>query len=266
MKDIIIQKLPAKLFILLKGYGWYGNFATWDDAKKLTTGYECNNIVDQVRNSLLKVVRGEAVYERDSVVFDKIEYSWELISTLLFIASQNKNSLNMIDFGGSLGSTYFQNRFFLDSLRSLKWNVVEQQSFVKEGRRFFENDILKFYTSVSECISNSEDNINAILFSSVLPYLEAPYDLLDEVFKYKIKYVIIDRTGFTLNDKERITVQKVPSSIYRASYPCRFFARASFLKFFENNGYELMYDFDALDKVNIPSKYKGFVFRYKENA
>lgn len=59
MKEILIQKIPAKLFILLKGYGWYGNFPTWDVAKKLTTGYESGNIVDRVKKSLLKVVKGE---------------------------------------------------------------------------------------------------------------------------------------------------------------------------------------------------------------
>ena len=119
MKEILIQKIPAKLFILLKGYGWYGNFATWDTAKKLTTGYECDNIVDQVKDSLLKVVKGEAAYERDSVLFNEAEYSWELVSSLLFIASFHDNSLNIIDFGGSLGSTYYQNRFFLNGLHSV---------------------------------------------------------------------------------------------------------------------------------------------------
>ena len=89
---------------------------------------------------------------------------------------------------------------------------------------------------------------------------------MEEVFKYKIEFIIVDRTGFTLNDKERITVQKVPNFIYKASYPCRFFSWTRFVDFFENNGYKLIYDFDALDKVNIPSKYKGLVFRYKENA
>ena len=266
MKEILIQKIPAKLFILLKGYGWYGNFATWDTAKKLTTGYECDNIVDQVKDSLLKVVKGEAAYERDSVLFNEAEYSWELVSSLLFIASFHDNSLNIIDFGGSLGSTYYQNRFFLNGLHSLKWNVVEQPNFVKEGKLYFENETLKFYNSIEECIFNTKGKISAVLFSSVLPYLETPYNILEEVFNHKIKFIIVDRTGFTLDDKERITVQKVPSSIYKASYHCRFFARTSFVKFFEDNGYELMYDFDALDKVNIPSEYKGFVFKYKENA
>ena len=266
MKEILIQKIPAKLFILLKGYGWYGNFPTWDVAKKLTTGYESGNIVDRVKKSLLKVVKGEAAYERDSVVFNEVEYSWELVSSLLFIASLNDNSLNIIDFGGSLGSTYYQNCFFLEGLHSLKWNIVEQPNFVKEGKQHFENEMLKFYKSVEECISCTKEKISVVLFSSVLPYLEAPYSILEEVFKYKIEFIIVDRTGFTLNDKERITVQKVPNFIYKASYPCRFFSWTRFVDFFENNGYKLIYDFDALDKVNIPSKYKGLVFRYKENA
>jgi putative methyltransferase (TIGR04325 family) len=102
------------------------------------------------------------------------------------------------------------------------------------------------------------------LFSSVLQYVEFPYHILKEAIDSHIEYIIIDRTGFTLNDKDRITIQKVPSCIYEATYPCWFFSETNFLAFFEDNGYELVADFDALDKVNIPSRYKGFIFKRKD--
>jgi putative methyltransferase (TIGR04325 family) len=38
-----------------------------------------------------------------------------------------------LDFGGSLGSSYFQNKKFLDALRLVEWNVVEQENFVATG-------------------------------------------------------------------------------------------------------------------------------------
>ncbi len=58
-----------------------------------------------------KVVAGEAVYERDSVVFDHLEYAWPLLACLLQIAAERR-SLRVIDFGGSLGSSWRQNRRF----------------------------------------------------------------------------------------------------------------------------------------------------------
>ena len=266
VKKKIIQSLPGELFVKLKKWGWYGDFKTWQEAEAVSTGYDAENIIEKVASSLRKVKNGEAVYERDSIVFDKIEYSWELLSLIMWAAAQNGGTLNLIDFGGSLGSTYFQNKKFLDKLNHVSWDIVEQEAYVKVGIESFQNEILRFYNSISDCCAASTKKHDVILFSSVLQYLENPFEILKETFGFDIKYIIVDRTGFTLNNKQRITVQKVPSKIYDATYPCRFFSEKEFLSFFEENNYELIVDFDALDIVNIPSKYKGFIFKLKDYA
>ena len=265
MKQKLIYLLPNKLFLLLKGYGWYGNFDNWKQAEMQSEGYDSDFILSKVKESTLKVKNGEAVYERDSVLFDKIEYSWELLTMLMWIAAQNKGELNVIDFGGSLGSTYYQNKTFLDTLSSVSWNIVEQANFVDEGKKDFETDNLKFYSSIKECISDKQKPIDLLLFSGVLQYLECPYKLLDEAVTYKTPYIFIDRTGFAMNDKDRITVQKVPSYIYKGSYPCWFFGERKFHNFFKQNNYELITEFKALDVTNIPSQYKGFIYK-RNNA
>jgi putative methyltransferase (TIGR04325 family) len=137
---------------------------------------------------------------------------------------------------------------------------------VKVGIETFQNEVLHFYTSINECCSNPQNKINTILFSSVLQYLEFPYKVLKEAFERQIEYIVVDRTGFTLNNKDRITIQKVPSKIYDAIYPCRFFGEEKWLSFFTDNHYELIASFDALDKVNVLSKYKGFIYRIMKDA
>jgi putative methyltransferase (TIGR04325 family) len=264
MKQKLVQLLPDKLFLFLKGYGWYGDFKSWNEAQQHSIGYDAENIVSQVKASMLKIKNGEAIYERDSVIFNKVEYSWELLSALMWIAAQNKGDLHIIDFGGSLGSTYYQNKVFLDSLSKVSWNIVEQPNYVKAGIESFQNDQLHFYTSINECYQKSKEKINTILFSGVLQYLENPYNILKEVFEYPIDYIIIDRTGFTLNDRERITIQKVPNRIYKATYPCWFFSEKEFISHFEEHHYKLIFDFSSLDCANIRSKYKGFVFIRKK--
>ncbi|MDR0743232.1 MAG: methyltransferase, TIGR04325 family [Tannerella sp.] len=261
MKHKILQFLPDKLFVFLKNWGWQGDFSSWKEAENKSTGYSDDLILEKVKTSLLKVKCGEAVYERDSVLFDKIEYSWELLSALMWIAAQNKGSLHVIDFGGSLGSTYYQNKIFLDSLTDVSWNIVEQPNYVKVGLESFQDDRLHFYTSIDDCYQKSKEKINTILFSSVLQYMERPYEILESCLSLNIEFIIIDRTGFTLNNKDRITLQKVPSKIYEATYPCWFFGEEKWRSFFRDNRYELIASFDALDKVNILSKYKGFIFR-----
>ena len=80
-------------------YGWFGNYSSWQDAKKDSVGYDSDLILEKVKNSLLKVKNGEAIYERDSILFDKMEYSWPLLAALLWIANKNMAKLNIIDFG-----------------------------------------------------------------------------------------------------------------------------------------------------------------------
>jgi putative methyltransferase (TIGR04325 family) len=245
-------------------YGWFGDYSSWEDAQKDSVGYDSELIFEKVKNSLLKVKNGEAVYERDSVLFDKIDYSWPLLASLLWIAAQKGNCLNIIDFGGSLGSTYFQNRKFLSAVRKLRWNIVEQDNFVNCGEKYFEDDMLKFYYDIGSCMK--ETNPSTILFSSSIQYTEKPYDLLANILKNKFEYIIFDLTGFISNgSRDRLTIQKVPPSIYEATYPCWFLNKEKFLSIFKNN-YSLVEEFEGYlgqdIKIDnrIDAKYLGFIF------
>jgi putative methyltransferase (TIGR04325 family) len=267
LKDFIppiFYKIKNKIFkknIEIPEYGWFGNYPDWESAKNDSGGYDNDLILEKVKSSLLKVKNGEAPYERDSVLFDKIEYSWPLLSCLLWIASINQNKLNVLDFGGSLGSSYYQNNYFLKHLANISWNIVEQQKFVECGRKYFEDDILKFYYSIDECIK--EKQIDIIILSSVLQYMEKPYEIMMEIIKHGIKCIIVDLTGFM--DKERIMIQKIPPSIYEACYPVWILEENKLLKCFEND-YKLIETYDSfIGKelyLNDGSKfsYKGFIF------
>ncbi len=257
-KDYIPPILVRKISGLY--YGWHGNYKTWEEAKKHSTGYDSELILNKVKDALLKVKNGEAKYERDSVLFDKIEYSFPVLAALMWIANQNKGNLNIIDFGGSLGSSYFQNKKFLDSLEKVNWNIVEQKQFVECGKKYFQDDQLKFFETMEECLKLQQPN--TILLSSVLQYMEEPYQLIDDIINRHFKYVIIDRTSFLITGKDRITVQTVHPEIYRASYPSWFFNEDKFLKKFNGN-YELITDFYSSDRANIKSVFKGYLFKLK---
>jgi putative methyltransferase (TIGR04325 family) len=113
------------------------HYNSWDQAIANSTGYNSKVILEKTKTALLKVKNGEAVYERDSVLFDHIEYSWPLLSGLMWVAAANGGTLNVLDYGGSLGSTYFQNRTFFSELKSVRCNIVEQPDHVKEGSKYF---------------------------------------------------------------------------------------------------------------------------------
>lgn len=133
-------------------YGLSGYYHTWGEAIHNSTGYDSEIILEKTKTALLKVKNGEAVYERDSVLFDKVQYAWPLLSSLMWVAAQAKGKLNVLDFGGSLGSTYFQNRAFLRRLSDVRWNIVEQPKYVEMGKKWFEDDHLKFYLRIEDCL------------------------------------------------------------------------------------------------------------------
>ena len=208
-------------YIRRSPYGWFGNYKSWQDAKNETIGYDTNLILEKVKSATLKVRNGEAVYERDSVLFDKVQYSWPLLSILMWIAAKNKGALSVIDFGGSLGSTYFQNRQFLKGLQEVKWSIVEQPNFVESGTAHVADSQIGFFPSIANAIQ-TRGIPDLLLISCTLQYLENPYEFLRSALEHKIPYLLIDNTPFNYQPSDRLTVQKIHPAIYEASYPCWF--------------------------------------------
>lgn len=267
LKQISKNILPPVLFRLIKArikpYGYFGDYKDWSAAAQETSGYDADGILEKVKASLLKVKNGEAVYERDSVLFDEVQYAWPMLACLLWIASQEQNQLRLVDFGGSLGSSYFQNIDFLKTLDHMSWSIVEQENFVQAGKEHFRNEHLDFFEDLEECITQKQPN--AILLSSVAQYIESPYELFEKIKTFK--YIIFDRTTFLRADEpDRITIQKVPKHIYSASYPCWFFNEKKFLNFFAEE-YTMVAPFDSLggsiDEHGIQGSNKGFLFKRK---
>lgn len=271
MKQIIRKLIPPIFFEMItklrfSRYGWHGDFKSWEEAKKNTTSYESEEIIKKIRASALKVKRGEAVYERDGVIFNEIQYSWPLLAGLMYAAAKSGGILRVLDFGGSLGSTYFQNKKFLDGLKDVSWCIVEQKHFVKIGKSEFEDDRLKFYYDIETCIKNDKPNV--LILSSVLQYLEKPYEILDSLLKNNFEYVIVDLT-LVSKIKERILIQKVDPKIYNASYPCRVLNYNELNDVFIKNSYNLLEEFSSLNGFKIFSKgqligeYRGQIWEKK---
>jgi len=239
---------------------------SWDEVLKvIPSDYSAENILTKCRDSLLKVKNGEYPYERDSVLFTEKIIFYPLLSSLLYIAIKNNYNLNIIDYGGSLGSTYFQN---IEILRNagitINWNIIEQKNFVTCGKKYFTENNLDFFYNISE-IPNME-RINTFLFSSVLQYLKDPYQIMDSIKKYEITYLIIDRTIFIEDEPNDIlTFQKVPDEIYKASYPAWFLSLNKFIHYIEKD-YEILLKWNSLDQhslINYKTIGLGFLLQKK---
>jgi putative methyltransferase (TIGR04325 family) len=177
----------------------------------------------------------------------------------MWVASRNGGRLNVLDYGGALGSSYFQNLKFLKSLPAVLWNVVEQPHYVEAGQANIQDAQLRFYKTIKDCLDENKPDV--VLLSGVLQSLKEPEKLLDEVTGLGINNILIDRTSFTADGaRKRLFVQHVPERIYKASYPIWLFNESEFVWSITSRGYELVESFDALDKLDDRGIWKGFVF------
>lgn len=272
IKSMLKALLPPVLWsglrkILPVGRGrirFRGDYRNWESALLASNGYAAGNILETTRLAMQKIKRGEATYERDSVIFEKPQTPFPLICGLLRSATHSNGQLNVLDFGGALGSSYFQCRAFLNGIANLRWNVVEQPAHVACGRAEFSDEYLRFYTTVQECLLSEKPNV--LLLSSVLQYLKEPYKFLINILEYHIPYVVIDRTAFLDLDRDRLTVQEVPTEIYSASYPAWFLSKKRFLACFEKN-YRLVCCFPVPEQTRPDGGqafHEGFIFELRE--
>lgn len=249
-----------------RSFGWFNSYATWQEAQNQCSGYNSDAILKKIRTSTLKVKSGEAVFERDGVIYDSIYYSWPLLSQLLLAASQNNGQLSVIDFGGSLGTTFFQNRVYLQELKKVEWSVIEQGNFVTTGQSEIAGNGLDFFYTAEEAIQNKGEH-QVLLLSCVLPYIEKPYELLNYLLKFSFPYIILESTYYNYQPHDRICIQKVDPVAYDASYPCWLLdyqkVKSTFL-----NDYDVITEYETgihfyLDGERV--EYKSLVFKRKNN-
>jgi putative methyltransferase (TIGR04325 family) len=207
---------------------WQGPYSSWSEAKADSIGYDSPLILDKVLGAAIKVKAGDAAYERDSVTFDRIQYAWPVAAALLHVALQYGGKLNVLDFGGGLGTSYFQNRKILAGVSWLRWLVVEQPHFVEAGTRHLASHELQFFLSASEAVREYKPDI--ILLSGVLQVVENAYKLMRDLFELGVPYLLIDRLSVLSGTVDEIYVQNVPPVIYEGSYPNYFFGEQNIVR------------------------------------
>lgn len=199
----------------------------WAQAIGQSSGYETDLIVQRVAAATREVVAGRALFERDSVVFHEPEFRYPIVAALMRSAALNAGCLEVVDFGGSLGSTYWQCQPFLTGLRRVRWCIVEQPHFAEVGRREFGTAELTFHAALSELPPPSVPRL--VLLSSAIQYLQDPDAALDGLLALQPAHMVIDRTPMSPLSEHRLTVQHAPRRIYKASYPCWVLSRRKLL-------------------------------------
>lgn len=240
-----------------------GPYPTWEEATAHASGYDEAGILERVAAATRAVVRGEAAFERDSVLFREAEHPYPLLAVFLRAALESGGKLCVLDFGGSLGSVYHQCRPFLRGVTTLRWSVVEQSSYVECGQREFQTDELGFFRTIEESLEAGRPDV--VLLSSVLQYLPDPQMVARKIATAAPGFVVVDRTPVRDGAEDTIVVQHVPASIYAASYPCRIFSRDTLGRMFGGDYRRVCYfdtlRFEALERA-LNARYEGWIFEH----
>jgi putative methyltransferase (TIGR04325 family) len=176
-----------------------------------------------------------------------------------------------MDFGGSLGTSYYQCRGLLrDVVGDLRWGIVEQPHFVKCGREEFETPELTFFDSATTCVEAIRPNV--LLFSGVLQFVDKPGDILNALLAHRISSVIIDRIQVLEDDApDRLTVLRVSHEEVgrRESYPTWLFNKRNLLSPFAAE-YATVLEFDSgmgrFDAGGSQARDLGFLFTLKDHG
>jgi putative methyltransferase (TIGR04325 family) len=207
---------------------WFrGEFETWDEAARLSGSYAAEAILERVVAASRDVRDGRAAYERDGCAFSVARPNAPLLTALARAASGSGGGLRVLDFGGALGSLYWQHRASLEALHCVAWRVVEQEHYVVAGRHEFEDDVLSFWPDIAGA-SRGKDLDIAVL-SSVLQYLPAPYTTLEELVGLAPHWMFFDRLALVVGGRDRLTIEHVPAELGGGSYPVWFLSEARFL-------------------------------------
>ena len=259
VKASLKSLIPPLVLQVLKPFlgqkQWTGDFASWGEALGRSTGYQTGQILEKQIKAQRSVLSGEFAFERDTVLFKEPDPDYKFLASLALVA--RAGPLVVLDFGGALGSTYVQHRNELKLLGLQKWIVVEQSHFVDAGREHFQDSTLHFEADLDAALRHQP----TVLFASnVLQYLENPFEMLDRFVHSGVPYLFLNKVPLNDRPRNRLTVQRVPASIYEASYPCWFFDEATLLHR-PKSGYELLWAFKNEDQADVPSRFKGFLFR-----
>lgn len=255
--------LPLVLVRLLLRVGAGGNtfkygYKSWADAASRCTGYDAATITEAIVRASRAVRDKQAKYERDGVLFDAIQHSWPLLASILGAPKHHKGVLRVLDWGGSLGSTYRQNQELLEAAGlETQWVIIEQDHIVEIGKNEFETSNLSFASSTKEL----EDlRFDVVLFASSLCYLESPDEAIREALALNPARIVIDRTPETNSPVDLIGVQRAGKGIYKASFPVHAFSSGTLAKLIGSE-YSLISDWLCDLQPDPQTLSKGYVFQ-----
>lgn len=126
----------------------------------------------------------------------------------------------VFDFGGGYGPLYDQFQYLYPD-RKIRWTIVEVPKLVVRAAEMGQSDCKRFETEIPE----RQYSLGVI--SGALQYMPDPAATWDAILRVTVPLIMIGRVPIVPSQaRDRLTVQRVPASIFEASFPAWFFSPA----------------------------------------
>lgn len=244
-------------------WGWFGPYPSWEAAERDAIGYDAEHILAKMQASFRTLKNKTKLFELDTILYDEKKYNTPLLFALTQIALHKKDRLNIIDFGGSLGSSFYWSKEYIHPHFKVDWRIIEQSHIVAAGKAEFETDELHFFPSFETALANHQADV--LLLSSVMQYIEHPEFIFEAIEKYQFPNIIIDRTPY-FEDKTVegvISLQLLNANVYGkpTTLTCRIFGHNDLLNLLSRN-YDLVIDQNNFENLKYDFYGHGLYFRF----
>lgn len=252
------QRTKSFLYKKFSNIKWSSTtYNSWSDAELNSLGYSESTIIEKVSEAALLAKKNNQYYERDGALIKITEIDFKLLTAIL-LSTGRLESIKVLDVGGSLGSTFFQYKdILLNRFKNIRWNIVEQKKFVSIGKKYFEDNYLKFFNIDDEL----DDNFDLVIFASCLNYIDNYQDIFENNIQ-KGRAIIVDRTQFS--DQVNIRIQSVKKYPYNAKYPHISFPLKHLEDITEKYGFNKLLEWDAIQLHSDYFLSKGVCFTRHE--
>jgi putative methyltransferase (TIGR04325 family) len=253
---------------ILKNKNTYtGDFGVWSDAVRESDGYDSEVLIKKIVDANRAVLLNSNKFERDSIVFDAPQYAVYLNAYLLLIKNSDSKDrpLKVFDYGGALGTVYRQFKKFTEQAVDVDWRIFEQRLITEVGLAEFSSKELSF--TDSETVDFESQDVDVVIVSSVLEFIENPYLALDKLERTKANFLIFDRTPLWDGMHDVLTVCTAAKYI-GGSYPNWIFSEKKFKKYLFSQ-WKLIHEWNALgEDIKFHAGdaiYKGLFLKRKNN-
>jgi putative methyltransferase (TIGR04325 family) len=208
---------------------WSGSYPDWETAALSCRTTTLEGQLCAYERALTAVLDGQALFERDSLLQHRPVTCWPLMLALRDLQACGTFRPIVLDYGGGLGSVYFQHRAWWSASRPVTWNVVELPQVAAIGRRLVQDPQLNFFDSLEKAVQHQPPDL--IVAAGILPMVARPEALLDTLASLGARWLYLDRIPVShRNGKTLIARQVVPSNVYESESPFWFFDECKWLK------------------------------------